>query len=334
MEKILITGATGFIGSHLVEECVKQKKNVRILALPADPKAKEYEQQGLSVVYGDICDYPTVEKAITKMDIVFHLAAVVTDWAPKKLYQKINVEGMRNVCEAALKSGVQRLVEVSTNDVFGLKENVTIDESFDYTYWKEPYPDTKIEAAKIAWNYYKEGLPVTMVYPCWAYGPGDTTFVPLTADAIYKHNLIFWRKKTRVWPVYVDNLIDLLMTVAEHPKAIGEGFLVHDGESLSYQAFCQKIAAALGTKPPKTHIPYWLAYGLAWMMESLWKFFGIKTRPLLTTYTVKNLGSNLDFSIQKADAVLGWKPKVPFQTGFEKTMAWLKQTYPSQWKQK
>lgn len=334
MKKVLITGATGFIGSHLVDRNLKDGNRVRIFALPDDPRAKEFAAKGIEVVYGDIRDGQAVDEAVKGVQIVFHLAAVVTDWAPKALFEEVNIGGTRNVCEASLKHGIKRFVEVSTNDVFGLREDVVIDETFEYSYWGEPYADTKCDATKIVREYGKKGLPVSIVYPCWVYGPGDATFVPLLADAIKNGELIFWRKDVIVWPAYVENLMDLLMVLSEHPKAVGQGFLFHDGVSDTLQNFSSKIAESIGEKNPKLHIPYWTAYAAASIMEFLWKLLRKKSRPLLTTYTVKNLGSRLRFSIKKAEKVLGWVPPINYRDGFEKTMEWFKDTDPRLWKQK
>jgi nucleoside-diphosphate-sugar epimerase len=334
MKNVLITGATGFIGSQLVARNLKDGNRTRIFALPDDPKAKEHESQGLEVFYGDIRDDQALEKAVNGVQVVFHLAAVVTDWAPKALFEQVNIDGMRNICQASFESGVERFIEISTNDVFGLKERVMIDETFDFAYWREPYPDTKLEATKIAWAYHEKGLPVSMVYPCWVYGPGDLTFVPLIADAVKKGELIFWRKDVIVWPAYVENVVDLLMAISEHPQAIGHGFLVHDGQCDTFQNFSSRIAEAIGAEKPKLHIPYWTAYSVACAMELTWKALGKKSRPLLTRYTVKNLGSRLQFSIDKAKKLLGWTPPLSYEEGFKRTMEWLKQTDPGLWKRK
>ena len=87
-------------------------------------------------------------------------------------------------------------------------------------------------------------MPLTMVYPLWVFGEGDQTFVPLLADAIIKKELIFWRKGAIVWPTYIDNLVDLLMLISEDERAIGNGYLVHDGESTTLEDFCTGIAVA------------------------------------------------------------------------------------------
>ncbi len=325
MKKVLITGATGFIGGNLVLGNLAKGNRVRAMVLPGDAGALSLKGRGVEVVQGDVRDFESVKKAVDGMEIVFHCAAVVTDWAPKSLFQEVTVKGAENMCRAASAAGVSRFVDISTCDVFGIIEDKVMDESFPLSPWQEPYPDYKIKSEKIMWRYHREqGLPVTMVYPCWAFGEGDQTFVPLLADSIIKKELIFWRRDALVWPTYIDNLVDLLLLISEDPRAVGNGYLVHDGESTTLQEFCAEIARALGVPPITTHIPYSLAYAASWIMELLWKGFGIKKRPLLTTYTVKNLGSRFRFSIAKAQRELGWKPKISYKEGMSVTMKWLK----------
>jgi len=201
--------------------------------------------------------------------------------------------------------------------------------------WKEPYPDAKILAEKLAWGYHRrDGLPVAMVYPCWVYGEGDRTFVPLVADAILKKEMVFWRRNAFVWPTYIENIMDIMMIVSEDERAVGNGYLVHDGQPVTFQDFCGRVAGALGAGRPTTHVPYAAAYAAAVAMQALWKIFRVSKRPLLTTYSVKNLGSRLRFSIEKAGRELGWHPAVPFDQGFVRTMDWLKGLDPATLKAK
>jgi len=325
MKKVLITGASGFIGGHLVNANIKKGNAVRGFVLPGDPKLEELKAKGVEVVTGDIRDYGSVKTAAAGMDIIFHCAAVVTDWAPKRLFREVTVGGAENICRAALEAGVSRLVDISTNDVFGMDESAVIDESFPLRPWNEPYPDFKIQSENVMWKYHREhNLPVTMVYPCWVYGEGDFTFVPDLADAIIKKDLVYWRKDVIVWPTYIDNLVDLLMLISEDDRAVGNGYLVHDGESTTLQEFGAEIARSLGVPQVTAHIPYFAAYAAALLMETVWRIFRIKTRPLLTTYIVKNLGSRFRYSIEKAERELGWKPKIKYTDAFAITMKWLK----------
>jgi nucleoside-diphosphate-sugar epimerase len=138
--------------------------------------------------------------------------------------------------------------------------------------------------------------------------------------ALRDGSLIFWRRGALVWPAYVGNVIDLLLVISENPAAVGQGFLVHDGVSDTFENFSAKIAASLGSTLVPRHVPYRAAYAASWCLELLWKLLGKKSRPLLTTYSVKNLGSRLQFSIAKAERTLGWKPSVSYEEGFKKTM--------------
>jgi nucleoside-diphosphate-sugar epimerase len=335
MKNILITGATGFLGGHLTKSCIEKGWKVRAIALPGDAGIETLKLSGVEVVEGDIRDYDKVRDAMHGIDICFHAAALVSDWGPYQLFYDVMVEGTENVCKAAVDAGIKRLVKVSTNDVFGLSEEAVMDETFPMSPWNEPYPDTKILAEEVAWKYHKEsGLEVTMVYPCWIYGPGDKTFVPLLADAILKKELIFFRKHTLVWPTYVSNLVDLLLLISEHPAANGNGYLVHDGEFSTFETFSSEVASVYNIQLPIRYIPYWLAYFAAMVMEFFWKLFRVKQRPLLTTYTVKNLGSRLRWSIEKARKELGWEPAISHKEGMTNTLEWLKSLNIDQLKQK
>ncbi len=335
MKKVLITGATGFIGRHIVKANLAKGNKVRALVLPGDAGEAWLKEQGVEVIEGDIRDYESVRRAVGSMDIIFHTAAIVTDWAKKELFWEVTVGGAENICRAAVDAKVSRLVDISTCDVFGTDESVVMDENLPLQYWGEPYADSKIDAEKVMRKYHEEqGLPLTMAYPLWVFGEGDQTFVPLLADAIIKKDLIFWRKGAIVWPTYIENLVDLLMLISEDERAVGNGYLVHDGESTTLEEFCAGIAEAMGVPPIKTYIPYGLAMAVAKVMEFLWRLFRIQKRPLLTTYTVTNLGSRFSFSIDKAWLELGWKPRISYREGFQKTMKWLKTLDVASLKQK
>lgn len=325
MPCVLITGATGFIGGHLVEANLARGRRVRCLVSPNHPRRSALAARGAEVVPGDIRDLDSLHQAVAGADIVFHCAAVVTDWAPKRLFAEVTVGGAENICRAAANARIARLVHISTNDVFGLNESRIIDERCPLRPWGEPYPDAKIAAENIMWRWYQEsGVPLTIAYPCWVYGSGDRTFIPLLADVIRKREMVFWRKDALVWPTYIENLVDLLIRMSEDDSAVGNGYLVHDGESTTLQALCGRIAEALGTRRIKTRLPYGLVYGAALALEGLWTALSRETRPLLTTYIVKNLGSRLRFSIAKAERELGWTPRVSHAEGLSRTLARLR----------
>lgn len=330
-ETVLITGATGFIGGHLVKACGARGWQVRALVLPGDPADGDAAAYGAGIHTGDICDPSSLTGAFQGVDIVFHCAGLVTDWAPEAQFRAVMEAGTANVCEAALEAGVRRLVHVSTNDVFGLVEGVVINEGFSRKPWGEPYPDFKILAEERVWAAHARGLAVSVVYPCWVYGEGDRTFVPLLADAIGKGEMLFWRRNALMWPAYIGNVVDLMLRLATDERAVGKGFLVHDGQEVILQDFCAAIARAMGHKPPRRHIPYGVAMTAARVLEFTWKATGRRSRPLLTTYAVKNLGSRLRFSIARAERELDWTPPVSYGTGLARTLEWLGSVDLTKW---
>ena len=145
--------------------------------------------------------------------------------------------------------------------------------------------------------------------------------------------MVFWRKNALMWPTFIENLLDLIHLISCDERAVGQGYLVHDGDGVCFQDFCNKTADSIGTKPINNHIPCVSAYGAAVMMETLWELLRIRSRPTITTYVVKNLGSRHHYSIEKAARELGWRPKINFEQGFAKTMASFKTAFDSEKRQ-
>jgi 2-alkyl-3-oxoalkanoate reductase len=322
-EKVLVTGATGFIGSHLAKSLVEAGYEVRALVREKNSDRTRLSGVDVEFVVGDIRQADSLFEAASKVKKVFHCAAVASDWASKQAFYETNVVGTENILKACVRENVGIFIGISTNDVFGRIEKRVVDESFPLMKWHEPYPDTKLLAEKLIWKYHEtEGLPVTLVYPCWVYGEGDTTFLPHIIKAIASRQLVFWRKNALMWPTFIENLIDLLHVISTDTRAIGNGYLVHDGNSVSFENFCNRICDETGLRRIKTHIPYVGAYVSAVIIEMIWRLLSIRDRPPLTTYVVKNIGSRHQYSIEKARNELDWIPKKSFEQGFAQTMAW------------
>ncbi len=326
MNRIFITGATGFIGRNLTRSCLEKGHRVSVLLRPGSSRRQHLPKRDIEIISADIRNETALIKALKNTDIVFHCAALVSDWAPRRLFREINIEGTRTLCTAARKSGCGRIVHLSTNDVFGLVKDKTITEEFPLRYWKEPYPDTKIEAEKICRRFTeKYRVPITTIYPCWVYGAGDQSFLPEIISSIKNKQMVYWRRQMIFYPTYIENLLELLHIAAQDKHAEGKGFLVHDGGARTIQSLCGNIADFFGFSRPALRVPYSAALCTARMMQTAARLKKMKsqTRPLLTTYLVKNWGSNLHFSIERASKLLGWSPSFSFEEGLHETLAQL-----------
>jgi nucleoside-diphosphate-sugar epimerase len=235
----------------------------------------------------------------------------------------VNAGGARNVARAVREHGVGRLLHVSTTDVFGFPEaGCTIDERSPFRPWHEPYADTKIEAEQRLWEAYRaDGVPLTVIYPGWVYGPGDRAFFPGLAEAIRGGFMLFWARDVRLAWVYVDNLIDACVRASEAAQAVGEGFIVYDTlEGPTLEEVCGRIAARLGARKPGWRVPYALALAVARAAEIAWRAVGAESAPPLRSVDVKAFGAQWRFSNAKARRELGWAPRVGIDEGMARAL--------------
>lgn len=327
----VVTGAAGFVGRALVRRLLAAGDVVRAIVLDGDPLAEELralDPSGarLEIVPGDVTAYRSIADVFAGAHRVFHAAALVHAWVPWTVYRKVNVGGTQNVARAAHEHGVQRLVAISTSDVFGIpRRGERMDESSPFQFWNEPYPDTKIEAERWLWRFREQtGIPLSVIYPGWVYGPGDRAFFPSLAEAIAGGLMIFWFRNIRLPWVYIDNLIDACLLVAAHPGAIGQGYLVHDGmDGPTLDDVCAWIADCIGARRPRMHVPYRVMYAAAAAMQFLWRLVGVQRSPVLRTVDVKAFGFQWHLSNEKIRRQLGWQPRVSTEEGMKRALEYL-----------
>lgn len=246
--KILITGASGFIGGRLAEYlALHYGADVRCLVRTYG-KAVRLARLPVTLVSGDLLNADTVQAAARGCDIVFHCAFGVSG-APAERHRG-TVEGARNVLEAAAAAGVKRFVHVSTIAVHGPDPGVQISEETPLQHSNDVYADAKIEAEKLV-NLYgaTRGLPVTIVRPTIVYGPraGGWTVAQIQQMRSGKHTLIDDGAGTANH-VYVDDVVQLLLRAAVRPEAVGETFIASYGTGVTWREFFQHYADVLGVE--------------------------------------------------------------------------------------
>jgi nucleoside-diphosphate-sugar epimerase len=322
--RYLITGATGFVGGHVAEACVARHYTVSTIARPASDMAL-LERLGVAIYRGDLTDPEVVRKAVRDAEVIVHCAAKVGDWGPVEDYRKVNVEALRFLLDASKGQGLERFIHISSLGVYPLRHHHGTDESFPLPVrHKDGYTQTKVEAEQLALKYHRDfGVPVVVLRPGFVYGPRDRLVMPKIIENLRSGQFRYLGSGNQALnTIYVDNLVEAVFLAADAPNAVGEVFNLGDDEPVSKRRFIEAIAAALKLPPPQKSVPLWLARLLCSLMEGSARLRSAKEAPRLTQARLKFLGMNLDFNIDKAKRVLGYRPRVGFERGMQETMAW------------
>ena len=189
------------------------------------------------------------------VDVIVHCAAKVGDWGPVDDYRKVNVEGLRALCDATLGKPLHRFVLVSTLGVYEARHHHSTDET-------EPLPEqhidgytqSKVEAERLALQYHrKQSVPVTILRPGFVYGPRDRNVLPRIADRLKEKSVIYIaRGKHALNTTFVGNFADAVLLAIDSPNAVGEIFNITDGEFVSKRRFFEAIADGLGLPRPRS----------------------------------------------------------------------------------
>jgi nucleoside-diphosphate-sugar epimerase len=318
----LVTGTTGFLGGRVIERLVADGTPVRSLArrpLPPHLASVEVETR-----LGDLVDPTSLARALDGVDTVIHCAGLVTDFAPFAEFMRVNGQGTANLVDAALVAGTRRFVHVSTTDVYGYASTPQL-ESDPVRRTGLGYNESKILSESIVRQAGTErGLQFSIVRPASIYGPRSQSFVVEIVKLLRRGQMVLFGDGTQdAGLVYVDNAVDLILMAATDDRALGETFNAADDEGISWQRYCDVLAELAGTETCRTHIPYWLGYGIGALMESGALLLRRKQRPLLTRTAVKILGIPCSHPGTKARRELDWEPRVNFSEGMRRVGEWL-----------
>ncbi len=273
--RILVTGASGFLGTNIVHECLKKKHTVRAFSLPGSG-VSYIEKKGVTVVYGDVADPDAVAGAMKGVDALIHVAGDTGFWKKRFARQRrTNVDGVRVVMEAALAAKVKRVVHTSTVDSLGYNPRGLADENWgDYNYGGTGYnyADTKREGERLALSYAARGLKVVVINPGSMIGPFD-------------HTLQFGRlfmdlrdgKVPAVLPggapwAHVTEVARAHVTALTKGRP-GERYIC-GGVNESYRRVFAVIAASVGARPPRFTMSPRMTVAYGYLMEFLSNFTG------------------------------------------------------------
>ena len=305
--KILVTGANGFTGSHLVKRLLKQGHTVKGLVRKSSNLSR-LANCDLELVYGDITDKNALKTAMEDVDTVFHTAAYVElGLVDEQEMTRVNLEGTRTVLETAKAAQISKMVYCSTIGVFGDTQGKAIDETFPRSQkdFSSAYDRTKYQAQQLVDQYCQQGLPVVSIMPSGILGPDDPHFGPVIK--------LFLQGKLKLWVggdrltgiVHVDDLVEA-MILAAAKGTIGEYYIISAGDLKTREMFAilsKKTGIALPTEVPETLVR--LAGNL---LDPIGRLFS--WNPPISRERVHYLYDRcVRVNADKARNKLGWQPR-------------------------
>ncbi len=323
----LVTGATGLLGSHIVEQLRRRGAPVRVLVRRGSDRSW-LATQGVEFAEGDVTDAESLRKACAGCEVVYHSAARVGDWGPWEEFRQITIEGTQNIVNASIEAKVRRFVHISSISTYGYHtRDGTIDETFDLGYklyrWAY-YSRSKIEAEHIVWDAHRSGkIQVTVIRPAWIYGERDrTTIARLVTMLRAGRAKILGRGDNRLNVVYAGNVAEGAILAAGNEKASGQAYNCSNDGEITQKQYFDLLARAVGVPPPRHHAPYRAAYIAGFLLECWGHLTASRKPPFITRYAVWLMGRRSYFSAEKARRELGWRATVTYEEGVPRTVRW------------
>jgi 2-alkyl-3-oxoalkanoate reductase len=324
---VLVTGATGLVGSHVAER-------MRQLGVPTRAIARRsadtslLRSWGVEVAPGDMTDAASLTDAARGATVVVHCAAKVGDWGPVEDYRRVNVDGLRALLDAVAAAGtLKRFVHISSLGVYEARDHHGTDESTPASLSGiDGYTRTKAESEKLVLDRIRErNLPAVVLRPGFIYGPRDRTVLPRILNRLRDGSFKFLGSGEQLLNnTYVGNVVEAVLLAIRRDDVIGEVFNITDGKLVTKRQFAGAIARRAGLPEPTKAVPLPVAKAAAKVLEAVYRALAKKEAPLPSMATVKFLGLNLDYSIDKARNRLGYGPPTTFDEGMDRTFEWLK----------
>jgi NAD dependent epimerase/dehydratase len=311
-EKVLVTGACGFIGSHLVERLVEVGAKVRAFVFYNSfnhwgwlDSLPEEKLQKIEVFAGDVRDLPCVKRAMEGVKVVFHLAALIGipySYIAPESYVDTNVKGTLNILQAGRERGVAKIITTSTSEVYGTAQYVPMDENHPLQ-GQSPYSASKIAADMLAQSFYLSfGLPVAICRPFNTFGPRQSAraIIPtvLIQGMAGKSRIRLGNTQTTRDFNYVTDTVEGFIGIAKSREAIGQVINIGSGQEITIASLVEKVSKILD-------------------VDMKVKIDRERVRPS-SSEVFRLCADNT-----RAGEILGWKPKVRLEDGLRRTAKWL-----------
>lgn len=311
--KTLVTGATGFIGTHLVKNLVKQGRDVRCLVRKTSD-TKYLEELGVELYYGDLLNKDSLKDIVKDINIIYHLAGEVYTKRCKDFY-RINSEGTKNLVALCLQENIDRFVFLSSIAAVGTnkKRGILLNEKSPCKPI-DPYGKSKLQAEKLLIQSFKNNaFPAVIIRAPTVYGPlGKPKIITKILRMVQTGRVLIVGDKNNLRSMcYIDNLIQGLVAIERFDKAIGEVYFFSDERPYTYEEIFQAIFENFGNQIKETHLPSLTGKICGLLFRSL-TMIGFYSLPL---YMAWHMILDMACDINKAKEQLYYRPRIEIKEG-------------------
>jgi nucleoside-diphosphate-sugar epimerase len=329
--KALVTGASGFLGSHIVDECARNGDAVRVLVRPFSDLSYLSTVAGIELAFGDLTDEASVREATRGVDVVYHSAARVTDHGSRAQFYAANVDGTERLLRAARDSGVSRFVFVSSpSAVMDGGDQLDIDESTPYPEkFLNLYSETKAIAEQLVLGANGPGFTTCSLRPRGIWGPRDWHgFMPRLISKMRAGRLPDLSGGRTVYAslCHAGNAAAACRLAATSGKNVGgKAYFIADAERSDVWSLIAEVALLFGAKPPTRKVPPAVRDAVVNTVEAAWHIPYLSNRysPPLSKYSVALLTKSSTYDTSAAQRDFGYVPRVDQQTGLRLLKQWV-----------
>ncbi|MCI0397329.1 MAG: NAD-dependent epimerase/dehydratase family protein [Chloroflexi bacterium] len=333
--RVLVTGAAGFIGSHVAEQAVAAGYQVRGVVLPEEDTSL-LREWGVEIVVGDLSDPEVARRAVAGCEVIYNAMGSTSIYGPRDMLYRANVWATESLIQAAAAAGVRRLVHASSY-------MVSLGGSFHYwkggviaeqtpaqpRFWRwDYYAASKVAAEQAVLQAHDEGLlEVVLLRIGWVYGSRNQVSFPVLVDMLRREQLlIIGDGRNRLGLVHVADVARAFLLAANSDVATGRLYVIEgvaDQPAVTQASFLNAMADLVEAPRPRRRVPLGVALSLGTAVEIIWHLLRREQQPPLTTFIVHLLGRDQQFDTSRAEHELGWRPQVGFEAGMREIGAWL-----------